>query len=211
MKIYDISLTIGPGLPIWPGDPPIEMKRVRKIEEGANCNVTELRMSVHSGTHLDAPFHFFPLGSSVETLPLDVLVGEAQVVHLPDACQLVSRDILEQAGILKGTQRLLIRTRNSHFWAEKRGEFQPDFVGLSPDGADYLVEQGVRLVGLDYLSVAPYKKSRPVHEILLKSGVIALEGVILWDVPAGIYQLCCLPLKLLGSDGAPVRAILISG
>jgi arylformamidase len=209
MKIYDISLTITPNLITWPGDPPTQLERFKKIETGANNNASLLRMSVHSGTHIDAPCHFLTDGIGVDALPLDVLIGEAQVIHLPDSCELITAATLEQAGIRTGIRRLLLRTYNSVFWAQNRPGFQPDFVGISPDGAEYLVKQGIKLIGMDYLSVAPYQKSRPTHEILLKAGIIPLEGIQLQDVPAGIYQLVCLPLKLGGADGAPARVVLI--
>jgi arylformamidase len=208
MKIYDISLTISPNMITWPGNPSTQLERFKKLETGANNNVSVLRMSVHSGTHIDAPFHFLPEGIGVDAVPLDVLIGEAQVVHLPD-CELVTAEILEQAGIRTGMQRLLLRTRNSVLWAENRADFQPDFVGISPDGAETLVKLGIKLIGLDYLSIASYQKSRPTHEILLKAGIIPLEGIQLQDVPAGFYQLVCLPLKLSGADGTPARAVLI--
>jgi arylformamidase len=209
MKIYDISLTLTPGLVTWPGDPPTQLERFKKLESGANNNASELKMSAHSGTHVDAPYHFLADGISVEALPLDVLIGEAQVVQLPDSCELVTAGVLKQAGLISGMQRLLLRTHNSIQWSQNQTDFQTNFVGISPDGAEYLVEQGVKLVGVDYLSVAPYKKSRPTHEILLRAGVIALEGIQLQAVPAGEYQLVCLPLKLGGADGAPARAVLI--
>jgi len=209
MKIYDISLTVRSDMPDWPGFPPILLQRFKKLEDGANNNISALSMSVHSGTHVDAPYHFLEDGAAIETLPLDILIGEARVVHLADEVKLITEKVLVEAGIQAGWTRVLLRTRNSQFWAQNRAGFQPDFTGISPDGAAYLVDCGVRLIGLDYLSIAPYQKSRATHEILLKAGVIPLEGVDLHLVPAGIYQLYCLPLKLAGSDGAPVRAVLI--
>ena len=209
MKIYDISLTLTPGLVTWPGDPPTQLERFKKLEAGANNNASLLQMSVHSGTHVDAPYHFLPDGISAEALPLDVLIGEAQVVQLADAIGLVTGGVLDQLDIKSGMQRLLLRTRNSVFWTRALVEFQTDFVGISPDGAEWLVKRGFKLVGMDYLSVAPYQRSRPTHEILLKAGIIPLEGLQLQEVPAGIYQLVCLPLKLAGADSAPARAVLI--
>lgn len=209
MKIYDISLTISPDLVVWPGDPKIELERVAKIEEGANHNGSQMgRISVHMGTHVDAPFHFVPEGTTVETLPLDILIGSAQVVELPDAKE-INVEALTGAGIQKGVERVLFKTRNSTFWAKQLPDFQPDFVGVTADGAEFLVWQGIKLVGLDYLSIAPYHRSKETHQILLKHDVVVVEGLNLSEVPAGTYQLCCLPLKLKGSDGAPARAVLI--
>jgi arylformamidase len=209
-KIYDITLTITPGMPVWPGDPSVKLARINKIEDGANANVSQIDMSVHTGTHVDSPYHFLNHGKSVETLPLDVLIGAVQVVELPDSCSVINSEALKTAGIQTRLERVLFKTRNSHYWERKLTEFQTDFVGITEDGAQFLVDSGIRLVGIDYLSIAPYKHSRPTHEILLKSDVVILEGANLSGVPAGNYELICLPMKLGGSDGAPARVVLIA-
>jgi arylformamidase len=208
MQTYDISLPISPDLPTWPGDPAIVLERVDKIEEGANNNVSRLDMSVHAGTHIDAPFHFLPEGKTIEKINLDRLIGRVYVLNLPDV-DLITAEVLDQAQLPPRTRRVLFKTRNSEYWARGEDNFQTDFVALSPDAAIYLVQRGVKLVGVDYLSVAPYKKSRPTHEILLKAGVVIVEGLDLSAVSQGRYTLFCLPLKLVGSDGAPARVILI--
>jgi arylformamidase len=208
MQTYDISLPISPDLPTWPGDPEIVIERVDKIEEGANNNVSRLDMSVHAGTHIDAPFHFLPEGKTIEKINLNLLIGRVYVLNLPDV-DLITAEVLDQAHLPPRTRRVLFKTRNSEYWARGEDNFQTDFVALSPDAATYLVQRGVKLVGVDYLSVAPYKKSRPTHEILLKAGVVIVEGLDLSAVSQGRYTLFCLPLKLVGSDGAPARAILI--
>lgn len=208
-KIYDITLLIRPGMPVWPGDPQVELKRIQKMEEGAPCNVSYYSSAVHAGTHVDAPVHFIPGATTIETLPLDVLVGTAQVVQLPDDCGLITGDVVHSCGIEAGTLRVLFKTRSSKYWAQNLKEFQKDFVGISPDGAEALVSLGVKLVGVDYLSVAPFNQGGPTHQVLLGAGVIALEGLNLSEVAAGKYELYCLPLKLGGSDGAPARTILI--
>jgi arylformamidase len=210
MQIYDISLTITPELPVWPGDPRIVLERVAMIEAGANANVSRIEMSAHTGTHVDAPFHF--LGNSpvtVDRLPLEVLAGNVQVVQVPDVVSSITRLTLLSLPLPGQLERVLFRTRNSRLWAEAVPGFETRFVGLEADAAEFLVQKGVRLVGIDYLSVAPYKRSRPTHEILLEAGVVILEGLDLSHVPEGEYQLVCLPLKLGGADGAPARAILI--
>lgn len=211
MKIYDVTLTITPDLVTWPGDPTIKLERISKIEDGANANVSRMDMGVHTGTHLDAPVHFLAGEKGVETLALDVLIGPAQVVALADEVQMITAGVLDAAGIAEGTERLLLKTHNSAFWSQDRTKFHTDFAGITADGADYIVQRGIRLVGLDYLSIAPYKMSRPTHERLLKAGVIPVEGLDLRDVNPGFYQLICLPLKLAGSDGSPVRAVLVEG
>jgi arylformamidase len=208
-KIYDISLTVTPGLPVWPGDPPVMLQRVSKMEEGKHNNVSQLALSAHAGTHVDAPYHFIADGDTIEQLPVEVLVGPAQVVELPGDCALITADVLQQAGIADGTQRLLLKTRNSRYWAQPGLPFQTDFVAVSPDGAEYLVARGIRLIGIDYFSIAPFGDSVPTHRALLGAKLVILEGADLSQVPAGQYELYCLPLKLGGSDGAPARAILI--
>lgn len=208
MRTYDISLTISPQLPTWPGDPSIVLERVEKLENGSNANVSRLDMGVHTGTHVDAPYHFLPGGKTVEQLNLNMLTGRAYVLHLPDV-DVITATVLDAAQIPPRTRRVLFKTRNSGYWRDSGAGFRSDFVGLSVDGAEYLIKRGVKLVGVDYLSVAPYHQSRPTHEILLSAGVVILEGLDLSQVSQGRYTLYCLPIKLAGSDGAPARAILI--
>ena len=209
MRYYDITLTISKDLPVWPNNPSITLERVNRIEAGANSNVSRLDMGVHSGTHVDAPFHFLMDGYGVDRLDLDILIGPALVVAFPDSVAEISAVDIEQAHIPPGTQRVLFKTRNSGYWQRGEKQFQPGFVGLSVDGAEALIQLGIRLVGIDYLSVAPYKKSRPTHEALLKASMIVIEGINLSEVPAGLFQLICLPLKLEATDGAPARVILM--
>lgn len=208
MKIYDITLTVTPGLPVWPGDPQIVLERVAKMEEGRHNNISKMALGVHVGTHVDAPYHFIADGKTIEQLAVDVLIGPAQVVELPAECSMITARDLEQAEIEPGTQRVLLKTRNSRYWGQPGLPFQRDFVAVAPDGAAYLVEHGVRLVGIDYFSIAPFGDSVPTHRALLGAEVIVLEGIDLSAVPAGKYQLYCLPMKLGGSDGAPARALL---
>ena len=209
MKIHDISLTVTPTLPVWPGDPAIVLERVSKMEDGEHNNVSRLALSVHAGTHVDAPYHFIADGKTIESLALDVLVGPAQVVELPADCLLVSAADLKEAGIDDGVERVLLKTRNSEYWKRPGLPFQKDFTAVSPDGAAYLLERGVKLIGIDYFSIAPFGDSVPTHRALLGAGMVVLEGIDLSAVSAGHYQLCCLPVKLGGSDGAPARAVLI--
>jgi len=208
MRTYDISLTISPNLPTWPGDPSVVLERVEKIEDGSNANVSRIDMGVHTGTHVDAPYHFIQNGKTVECMNLNLLTGRAYVLHLPDV-DTITASVLERSQIPPRTRRVLFKTRNSTYWKNQENQFQTDFVGLSADGADYLIRRGVKLVGVDYLSVAPFHQSRPTHEILLSVGIVILEGLDLSGVTQGRYTLYCLPLKLAGSDGAPARAILI--
>jgi arylformamidase len=208
MRIIDISLTITPQMPVWPGDPTVQLERVHKIEEGSNSNVSRLGLSVHTGTHVDAPVHFLPGAKSIETLPLDALVGPVQVILINKDSGPIQADDFEKAGIKPGVERLLIKSRNSNYWLDREQVFHTDFLAVGVNGAQYLVKKGIRLVGIDYLSISPFKQSRPTHEALLKAGIVILEGVDLLEVEPGDYMLYCLPLKLGGSDGAPARAIL---
>lgn len=209
MHIIDISLDLSSDLPVWPGDPKVALERVRKIEEGSNSNVSRLEMRVHTGTHIDAPVHFLPGKAGAEEVPLAILVGPAYVLQINEDCSVIDAKALEKVKIPSGITRLLLKTRNSKLWMESVKDFREDFVGISEDGAGWLVNRGIRLVGIDYLSISPYKKSRPTHEILLINNVTILEGLDLSKVNEGYYSLICLPLKLMGSDGAPARAILI--
>lgn len=208
MKIYDLTVTIHNGMPVWPGHPAVELERINDMAAGAHSNVSRLSLAVHTGTHVDAPVHFLAGGNGVERLALEVLVGPAYVIELPDSINVVTAAELQAAAIPAGVERVLLKTRNSAGW-KTATEFNPAYVGLSDDGAEYLVERGVRLVGIDYLSIAPYKQSRPTHETLLNAGVVILEGLDLSGIAPGNYTLVCLPLKLAGSDGAPARVVLL--
>jgi len=212
MRVYDISITITPDLPTWPGDTPISVDRVEKIEDGDAANLTRIEMSAHVGTHVDAPFHF--LGGdtdTVEKLPLDVLLGRAYVLHLDDDVNIVTKSVLQNLAIPPRIRRLLIKTRNSQLWQQEHKNFRKDFVAISEDGAQYIVDRGIKLIGVDYLSVAPFDNVAPTHKTLLSAGIVIVEGLDLSQVPQGRYNLYCLPIKLGGSDGAPARAILIGG
>ncbi len=158
---------------------------------------------------MDAPVHFIENGASVEQLPLDALVGPVEVIAVHNA-DLITPDILENIRLPMETTRLLIKTRNSDLWADPDHEFNPDFVALEPRAARWIVDRGIRLIGVDYLSVQPFgDKDSATHRVLLEAGVIIVEGLDLRAVTPGTYQLICLPIKLFGSDGAPARTILV--
>lgn len=210
MRIFDISLTIHPGMPVWPGDPLVVLQRIASMDAGDEANLTHLSMSAHCGTHVDAPYHFLGGNSAtIEGLSLNDLCGRAYVLQVDDTVDLITHEILVRSAIPARTRRLLFKTRNSELWKKGETNFQPGFTALSPDAADYLVARGIRLVGVDYLSVAPFSNGAPTHKILLDAGLVILEGLNLWDIEPGKYVLYCLPLKLLASDGAPARAILL--
>jgi arylformamidase len=187
----------------------VVLEQVSSMDAGAHDNVSRLACGVHTGTHVDAPHHFMNDHRTVESLALDILVGLAQVIQIPEDVLVITADILEQAAIPPGTLRLLLKTHNSLLWERGEMEFFSGFVGISADGAEWLVQHGLKLVGIDYLSVAPYHQSIPTHQSLLKAGIIIIEGMDLSAVAPGTYTLYCLPLKLVGSDGAPARTILV--
>jgi arylformamidase len=209
MPIHDLSLPISESLIVWPGDPPIRMTHTLHLDRGDTVTITRLDLGAHTGTHVDAPAHFIPGAEGVDALDLDVLVGPALVVHALETHAL-SAQVLEGLRIPTGTERLLLRTRNSDRWARGEHEFFKDFVAITEDGARWLVERDIRLVGVDYLSVGPYTDPVPTHQTLLRAGVIAVEGLNLDGIAPGTYHFVCLPLRLVGRDGAPARAILIS-
>jgi len=209
MKIHDISVPINSQLPIWPGDPNLILERVSKIEEGAFANISRLEMGVHTGTHIDAPYHFVANGKKVEDLPLELLIGRAQVVEIGQDIKRITGEVLKKTKRPADCRRLLLKTSNSQIWARGEKEFQQDFAALTNDGADYLIKCGIRLVGIDYLSIAPFEAPNSTHLTLLGADVVVIEGLDLSGVQAGEYQLVCLPLKLGAVEGAPARAVLL--
>ena len=209
MRLWDISLPVSPSLPTWPGDGGVGLKRTQSMAEGASANVSHLSCSVHTGTHLDAPSHYIDGAATADEAPLDVLTGPAYVAHVPDVGR-VTPEELEGLDLPQGTTRLLLRTRNSEIWGRDVVEFTPDYVALTTAAAEWVVQRGIRLIGVDYLSVQLFSDAEPLtHRTLLGAGVVVIEGLDLSQVAPGTYRLFCLPLKLVGSDGAPARAILL--
>lgn len=203
MRIYDVTWPISPEMAVWPGDPPVSLERVKRMEAGAKNNLSHLACSAHAGTHVDAPLHFIADGATVTSLSLEILVGPARVVALPDG-DAITASMLAPLD-LKGVSRLLFKTRNSGL---PRTKFVEDFAALAGDAAQWVVEHGIQLVGVDYLSVEAFGGDGSVHRALLGAGVVVVEGLDLSDAPPGDYVLYCLPLKLTGSEGAPARVIL---
>lgn len=207
--IFDVSLGVGPAMLTWPGDPPVEVDPSRRISKGDSANVSELRLGTHTGTHIDPPFHFIDGGATAEALDLTVLVGPALVADLRGAGDSITPKELDALAIPDGTVRLLFRTPNSALWSASPVRFPDTYTALTPEGARWCVDRGIRLVGTDFLSIerkgAP---GHPTHVALLEAGVIILEGLDLSAVDPGAYELSVLPLKILGGDGAPARAIL---
>jgi arylformamidase len=205
--IYDISLPIVSGGLTYPGNPPIEISPQQAIAQGGSSNVSSVAFGSHTGTHVDAPKHFFDDGTTVDALPLDVLMGPAMVVSFGDEVMAVGEAEL-RLHELKGHTRVLIATRNSKFIRQR--EFVRDFTYLAPDGAAYLASIGVRLVGIDYLSIEQFHSGHHrTHRTLLERGIVIVEGLDLSATPMGPYELRVLPLRLAGLDGAPARAVLV--
>ncbi|HJV33486.1 cyclase family protein [Geomonas sp.] len=207
MRIHDITLPLSSELPVYPGDPPIDIAPWTSIADGDVANVSRITLCTHSGTHLDPPRHFDQEGLPVDQIPLDLLVGKAQVVEITNTFE-IGRHELERLPV-RGVERLLIKTGNSELW--KESEFVENYATLTSEGASFLIEVGVRLVGIDYLSIESITGSGDVHHKLLEKGIIILEGLNLAEVAPGEYELICLPLKVKDGDGAPVRAILRGG
>jgi arylformamidase len=210
MPIYDLSVPLGSELPVYPGDPAIEISAWSSLENGDAANVSALSFGAHTGTHVDAPAHFLHGAKKVETLALEVLIGEAEVVEVPEERRVIDEAFVNEK-FREGKKRILFKTRNSGFWTGDFADFRTDFTHLDLRAAQALVERGVKLVGIDYLSVEKFgSKDHEVHRALLSQEVIILEGLNLGGVAPGKYELICLPLRLrtkLG-DGAPARAVL---
>jgi arylformamidase len=205
MKFIDVSVPLDGNLASYPGNTPFSLEAVKRIAKGDSSNVSSLHMSAHAGTHVDAPRHFFDNGLGVDALPLEMLIGRARVIEVTSrrgigANELTGADLSEEV-------RVLIKTHNSKLWGSP--EFHRDYVGVTEAGAKHLVDHGIKLVGVDYLSVEEFKKpGAPAHRVLLGGGTIVIEGLNLRDVEPGVYEMFCLPLRVVGADGAPARVVL---
>jgi arylformamidase len=210
MEIYDVSLPLSSATPTYPGDPGIEIKQWKALAHGDAANVSVLHFGLHSGTHVDAPAHFIEGGTKVDALPLEILVGEAEVVEVDEHIKVVDENFIA-ANCVRGSQRVLFKTRNSSFWNNPEEGFRVDYTYIDTAGARQLVNSGITLVGVDYLSVERFGTEHyETHRILLSNDIVILEGLDLRKVAAGLYELICLPLKVAGGsgDGAPARTIL---
>lgn len=206
-KIFDISVPVVNGGVVYPGNPEIRIEPHSELSRGASSNLSRISFGSHTGTHVDAPRHFFEAGSTVERLPLNALIGTAQVIAVGDDVMSVTAQHLQQH-VTDGTERLLIRTRNSAFVTDR--EFRSDFTYIAPDGAEYLASVGVKLVGVDYFSVEQFRSGHhKTHRTLLERGIVIVEGLDFSEIAPGEYSFCCLPLRLDGLDGAPARAVLM--
>ncbi len=202
---FDISVALSPNLVVWPGDAPVNMLKQASLESGDGFEISRLTLSTHAGTHVDPPRHFVPGGATADQLDLRKCLGTTLVAALPGRSMILKKDIASYDW--RRFRRVLFKTKNSSFnW---NGTFQRDFTSLSEEAAEFLLEKGVQLIGIDYLSIeAENNPDFPVHNKLLENEIIILEGINLSAVPPGIYDLVCLPLKIEKGDGAPARAIL---
>jgi arylformamidase len=210
MQIYDVSVPLSAATPTYPGDPGIEIKPWKALANGDVANVSLIDFGLHSGTHVDAPAHFIEGGTKVDALLLQSLVGEAEVVEVPEHIKVIDENFIV-ANCNRGSQRILFKTRNSSFWNNPEEGFRIDYTYVDASAARQLVNSGVKLVGIDYLSIEGFDlEEYETHHILLSQNVVILEGLDLRKVAAGFYELICLPLKIAGGsgDGAPARTIL---
>jgi arylformamidase len=208
--LIDVSLGIAEDMLVWPGDPPVEIVPRIQISRGDPANVSELRLGTHTGTHVDPPVHFIEGAEGIDRVSLDILIGPAFVAHLPEARGPLGPADLDALTLPDGTSRLLLRTANSELWRRPRPiEFPDTYACLTQEGARWVVERGVRLIGVDFLSVeqrgAP---GHPAHHALLGNGVVIVEGLDLGLVQPGPYTMWCLPLRILEGDGGPARVVL---
>ena len=208
MKIIDITLPMSNQTPVWEGDKEIIIRQVTSLSNGSDFNVSRVEFGVHAGTHIDAPFHLFNHGYTVDRIPLDILIGSVMVLRIDDSVEVITREVLLAAGFRKGIKRLLLKTRNTEYWIKEPYRFNRDFVAIDSSAAEFLVEEGASFVGIDYFSISPFNDLKASHAILLQAGIVILENAYLVNVEPGTYGLICLPLSLVGTDGAPVRAVL---
>jgi len=207
MPIYDVTVPIRSGMPIYEGDPPVKIEAASSLASGDSASVSFLHLGAHTGTHVDAPAHFIEGATKIDSLALDILIGSARLVHVPEDRTEIDSQFLSTCD-LENVERIIFRTRNSNFWNEG---FRKDFTHLLPEAAEMLVNRGVKLVGTDYLSIEKFHSGHHrTHIALLARGVVIVEGLNLSEVPAGDYELICLPLKIAegAGDGAPARVVL---
>ncbi len=210
MEIYDVSVPLSAATPTYPGDPGIEITDWLTLADGNAANVSRINFGLHSGTHVDAPAHFIEGGGKVETLPLESMIGEAEVIEVGTDVRVIDANFVRD-NCDRGARRILFKTRNSAFWNNPELGFREDYTYIHPEAAESLVKLDVKLVGIDYLSVERFQSDKfETHHVFLANNVVILEGLNLGAVPSGVYELICLPLRISGGsgDGAPARVVL---
>ncbi len=207
MKLIDVTVPLDANLPTYPGNTPFTLEAINQIARGDSSNVSTLHMSSHAGTHVDAPRHFFDDAPGADALCLETMMGPARVVEITSRAGIGADELCDVD--LSNDVRVLFKTVNSGLWGSS--EFRRDFVGVTASGAERLVASGIKLVGVDYLSVEQFKTpGAPAHHVLLGAGAIVVEGLNLREVEPGLYDMLCLPLRVVGADGAPARVLLRS-
>jgi arylformamidase len=207
MKLYDITVPFSTDLPVYPGDPAVQITQVASLAAGDICTVSHLSFGSHTGTHVDSPAHFVAGRATLDELSLEVLIGPARVVDVGEISAIDAATIA--SANLTGVERVLFKTRNSRLWQAGVREFEREFVYLETEAAARLVALGVKLVGIDYLSVEKFNFEQPTtHYALLGNNVVIVEGLNLTGVAAGDYELICLPMKIQNGDGGPARVVL---
>jgi arylformamidase len=207
--IYDVSVQLSNDLPVWPSGPPIRLESTPHLSRDKSYTIHEtfIHISSHMGTHIDAPYHFVENGKRLNEIPLERLVGKATVAEILGVRSIGERELRPLKWV--GVERVLFKTENSKHWHD--GSFYEEFVYLEPDGARFLVERGIQLVGIDYLSIEKFRAEKHLtHFALLEKDVVVIEGLDLSHVGPGEYSMVALPLNLLGTDGGPTRVILMN-
>jgi arylformamidase len=210
MRMIDVSLPIGPGMLVWPGNPGVEIAPNQRIADGDDANVSSLSIGTHTGTHVDPPVHFVEGAAGIDRVPVEVLFGPCVVADARGLRGRLGPTELEGLGIPQGTERVLLRSDNSELWRDPAPAFPDEYVCLSAEGAAWVVGSGIRLIGVDFLSVeAKGSPGHPTHVQLLSNGVVIVEGLDLGEVEPGRYTLAVLPLRIVDGDGGPARAVLL--
>ena len=208
-EYIDVTLSISPEMLTWPSDPGVEFLPASRISEGRAANVSELHLGSHTGTHIDPPLHFIEDGTPIDLVPLEALIGPAVVADMSHVDKDIGAAELDALELPPRAERILLKTKNSELWMQESPQFPESYVALASDGADWMVQHEVRLVGIDFLSIEHRGTTgHPTHMKLLGAGIVIVEGLNLLEVEPGNYELTCLPLKLTGGDGGPSRAVL---
>ncbi|MBM4055567.1 MAG: cyclase family protein [Planctomycetes bacterium] len=207
MAFYDVTLPISDSMITWPSDPAVSVKKTSMISRGDSCNVSELKIGSHCGTHIDAPYHFLENGRTIDQIILENLIGDAMIFEFDNQEKIDVSDVKRLR--LDNVKRVIFKTINSSYW--KLSAFKKDFVYITKEAAQYLVDRGIQLVGVDYLSIEKFNSQKAeTHGVFLQNNVVVLEGLDLSLVAAGNYELIALPLKIKSGDGSPARVILRS-
>ena len=208
-KYIDISVPINSNLPIWPGSQKPELRENLSIKNGDIANESSINVNLHTGTHIDAPSHFIDNGLTIDKIPIGKLMGSAFVASIKNV-NTITEETLEKSSIPKHVKRLLLQTDNTELWIKNNGIFYEDYVALSPRAAKWIVNRGIDLIGIDYLSIQKYTDGPETHQILLGNNIVILEGLNLNNVSQGWYDLICLPIRYENIEASPARALLIT-